>query len=1085
MTLPDQKERERIATQLDSCMLVEAAAGTGKTTSMVDRMVELLASGRCSPETLAAITFTRKAAAEMRERFRVELEKRAAGATGQVSERLSEAVDRIGEAYIGTIHSFCARILRERPVEAGVPLDFRELDEDEENRMLQDVWDEHCARLHARGDEVLGRLIRLGVELRDLRSAFEQYVLYPDVDTWPDEPELPLPDFDEVEAELRDYADHIRSLPEPKKIGSSEHVLKVYDELGRKLDNVRGGNLMSLGRILSDFDKEDPNTCKTFWPGESREEQDALREAELERWGEFRRRVVKPFFRAVHQHRYRACLRVLEEAREHYERRRRDSGALNFQDLLLRAARLLREGGAHVRRYFQKRFTHLLVDEFQDTDPVQAEVMMLLTADDPSETDWRRCRPRPGSLFVVGDPKQSIYRFRRADLVTYNEVRRLIERSDGEVVELSSNFRSTDGVINWVNRAFEAQFPDRRSDYSPSYVPLKSGKGVRGTADWNPVEVLQSPSSLRNQQDIAEWEAEVVAGRIKEALDEPMLIRPPSEDGQERAVRAEDFLIITRTKKRMSIYARALEELDVPSQVTGGTVLNEVDALGLLHLCLAAVVRPHNPVAVVAALRSKLFGISDPALLKFAENGGEFDYRRFMPDLDTDEDLDAIAEAFDRLKKYSGWLNDLPPVSTARKVANDLGLPAIAAADRGGNVEAGSLQKAFELLRDAQADRWTPVDMVDYLGELAESEEPQDGLPALTMKQKPVRIMNLHKAKGLQAPIVFLADPSGQYSGDPDMHVDRSGEETAGYLHLEKRVNPYQSVTLAKPPGWDEVLEEEKKFDAAERIRLRYVAATRAGCKLVISRRGKASDKNPWKPLSPYLQDVPELEEPAEKSTDVPEEESIPDAEEFRAARRQIGSDWERATGASYDVRGVKEMHVGERESMAGRRHGTARGEVIHSLLQRRMAVPEAELESLAFSLVRGRDLPNGMVPEMLGVVREVTRSPLWARAMSADRCLVEVPFRLINSDRGMPVIGRGVIDLVFRENDGWVVVDYKTDDTRQNEIGELVDHYAPQLRAYAAAWKRCTGEPTAETGLYFTSAGEYRTVKGRPREES
>ena len=171
----------------------------------------------------------------------------------------------------------------------------------------------------------------------------------------------------------------------------------------------------------------------------------------------------------------RVVLKAIRPAVEIYDRLRRDAGLLNFQDLLLAAARLLRENPA-IRTYFRKRFTHLLIDEFQDTDPIQAEVMMLLAADDPTETDWRRCRPVSGSLFVVGDPKQSIYRFRRADIVTYNEVKRIIEETGGEVVSLTANFRATAPLVEWVNSTFSDRFPAAATEVAPAYSPLQVGR---------------------------------------------------------------------------------------------------------------------------------------------------------------------------------------------------------------------------------------------------------------------------------------------------------------------------------------------------------------------------------------------------------------------------------------------------------------------------------------------------------------------------------------------------------------------------------------------------------------------------------
>ena len=156
---------------------------------------------------------------------------------------------------------------------------------------------------------------------------------------------------------------------------------------------------------------------------------------------------------------------------------------MNYHDLLLSAAELLRNH-PEVREYFQERFTHLLVDEFQDTDPIQAEVILLLAGRDSQETSWHKVAVKPGALFIVGDPKQSIYRFRRADIGVYNEVKEIITRSGGQVIPLTTNFRSLPTLCRWVNPIFKKKFPDRPNKFQPAFeelVPFKTspGGGVR------------------------------------------------------------------------------------------------------------------------------------------------------------------------------------------------------------------------------------------------------------------------------------------------------------------------------------------------------------------------------------------------------------------------------------------------------------------------------------------------------------------------------------------------------------------------------------------------------------------------------
>ncbi|MFH1924617.1 MAG: UvrD-helicase domain-containing protein [Planctomycetota bacterium] len=367
VTPPDQKEREAIVSHLDTTMLVEASAGAGKTRSMVDRMIALLREGKCRIETLAAITFTRKAAAELRGRFQVALEKAAREASGTAQERLAEALSHAERVFIGTIHSFCGRLLRERPVEAGIEPSFQELDEATDARLCREAWTRYVAGLIASNDPILAELKELGLQVADLGEAFGTYATYPDVDEWP-AADVELPDLGPVQAGLRDYVAHMETVipPLPDDPGNDKLIPKYKRivRVARQADLDRPAELME---VLAEFGKA--NVVQKMWPGGKKQ---ALSEKAL--WDQFTDNTAQPLVELWHQKRYPVILRALGNAVKVYDQLRRDAGGLNYQDLLLLAAALLRDKPP-IRQYFRRRFTHLLVDEFQDTDPVQAEII--------------------------------------------------------------------------------------------------------------------------------------------------------------------------------------------------------------------------------------------------------------------------------------------------------------------------------------------------------------------------------------------------------------------------------------------------------------------------------------------------------------------------------------------------------------------------------------------------------------------------------------------------------------------------------------------------------------------------------------
>jgi ATP-dependent helicase/nuclease subunit A len=1039
---PDHAARQRILTELDCSMLVEAGAGTGKTTSIVGRMVRLLAAGKCEIGTVAAVTFTRKAAAELRSRFQLLLDASLREARGEENRRLAAAAAQIEQCFIGTIHSFCARLLRERPVEGGVDVGFREMDEAEDRRLREAAWEQFLAELHAQGHPIIGELDELGLDLSELKPSFLRIADYPDVPEWP-APVAPPPDVAPAVKQLLEYAEHMRALaPSFPTERGNDKLMRLYERVPLLLARADLEQPADVMEILAEFPRAKPTQKE--WPGGQ-----SQGKTEKGRWEAFVQEYAEPLLVAWREHRYAPALRALQLAVEVYDRVRAEARCLNYQDLLMKAAALLRDK-PHVRQYFRERFTHLLVDEFQDTDPVQAEVMLLLTADDPGESDWRRCRPVPGALFVVGDPKQSIYRFRRADIVTYSQVKEITVRTGGLVELLTANFRSVGPLVEWVNGLFSAEFPPEASEFSPGYVGIEAARPTGSDGELSGLGVLAVPGDVKLKADVVEHEADVIARHIRDALDQ--------------GATPGDFLILTWDKDDLAAYAWKLEEYAIPHSVTGGASMNQVPELALLHTCLRAAAEPDDPVALVAALRSELFGISDADLYRYKKAGGEFSYLAPVPD-----GLAGVGDAFGRLRRYASWLRVLPPAAAFENVAAHLGLPALAAAAPGGDAQAGSLGKALEVLRSARAEAWSPAQMIDHLADIVSEREPFDGLSARPLDRSCVRVMNLHKAKGLEAPVVFLANPTGDKAHKPNIHVDRSGPVPRGYMLMPS------DGELARPAGWDEIAAREERFLDCERTRLLYVAATRAACRLTVSVRGTGSHANPWRLLGANLKDRAPIPVPDERPPDAAQAAPLDDAE-VAAASEDIARRWADALAPTYDVQAVKRAFVAPGPvADADDTLGTRWGSAIHRILQVLMAAEPADVGQVVAAILREEELDPALTGAALEAVRTVARSEVWRRASGSPTRLTEVPIQALSpAPADLPTIVRGVIDLAFREEGGWVIVDYKTDAFAESRLPAKTEQYRPQVETYAALWEEIVAEPVTEKGLYFTHLDAY-----------
>ncbi len=1082
---PDEDQRNIIRSELDTTLLVEAAAGTGKTTGMVSRMVNLLAEGKCPVDTIAAVTFTRKAAAELRSRFQIELEKACRDAKKPSRSLLRAALDGVERCFIGTIHSFCARMLRERPVEAGVDLEFEEIDDIEDSALRTRAWGAYVNSLYASRDPILDELENLGVEVGQLGSTFRKMADYPDVDEWP-AASVPAPDVTHAKSALAEVVRHMEqeaiTFPESPGTDTLMPKYRIIPLMFRQAQ--RRGRDFEIMDILAQFKEIKP--VLKYWPHGRKQA-----ERELARWDEFRTSVAERLVKAWREHRYGPLLRAILPAMEVYEEMRRDAGKLNYQDLLIKAAKLLRQGsGSRVRDYFRKRFTHILVDEFQDTDPVQAEVIMLLTAENVEETDWRRCRPVPGSLFVVGDPKQSIYRFRRADIVTYNQVKDIIQKNGGKVVTLTANFRTTKPIIDWVNGTFENEFHKHSANCSPDYVPLAAVRDGDAGSDLTGIKSVRIPKACKSSNQIGEYEGTLIARTIRHALDQRFRIpRSPSEvdNGVPEEVQPGDFLIVTPKTGNLHVYSRKLEELRIPHQVTGGTSLNQVRELKLLHTLLSSVTQPDNPVALVAVLRGDLFGISDPDLFAFRRAGGNFAFSSPIPESLDPSIADHFSDAFTRLKRYALWITRYPPVSAFERIAADMGLPARAASSPGGDAQAGSLSKALELIRGAQRELWSITDLVEYLGKLVAEDEKHDAIPASPPEGSVVRLMNLHKVKGLEAPIVFLADPTGKRKHAAELYVDRTADKVRGYVAIEGTVTGSgRTVPLGRPQRWEEYSAIEERFQGAEELRLLYVAATRAGCGLTITVRKSYANQDPWNFFDTYLDMSHPLADPGPLTAPSTEQMSLTESD-VAVASEGIEERLRTAMTRTYDVAAAKASSIqrGEFTYTLGE-HGTEWGTVIHLLLETAMSDATADIRALAESVIADQGLDLSLAEEALAAVDSVIQSDLWRRAAASQHRLVEIPFQMLvpgDGDAGVPdTILRGVIDLAFKEAGRWVIVDYKSDRVAEGKVQQLVDLYSPQVLSYADAWAEITGQDVFEVGLYFTHVRKYVTVPVKER---
>ncbi|MBX7097411.1 MAG: UvrD-helicase domain-containing protein [Myxococcaceae bacterium] len=1135
--LADAEARRRIAEELETTFVVEAAAGTGKTTALVGRVVALVRSGRARLGQIIAVTFTEKAAGEMKLRLRSALEvARGKEAPGSPPQRaLTLALEELEVARIGTIHALCSDLLRERPVEAGVDPVFEVAKEPEALALFDAAFDRWLQEVLANPPEGVRRFLRrppFGREKlpprESLRAAAGRLREHRDFEhPWRRDP------FDRTGA--------IDALfPKLQRLGAlaalernpANRLRKLFAEVQRFTDDVvhreavaardHDGLEAALGELRRDWGWKENGYGKKYGSRDKAEvvaERDAVRDE------------LDAFLEAANAD-LAACLHDdLWPLVQRYEDEKAGAGRLDFFDLLLRLKKLLVENAA-VRQELQERFTHLFVDEFQDTDPIQADILRLLAADDPGETDAERARPVPGKLFIVGDPKQSIYRFRRADVALYEAVKARLMASGAVLLDLTTSFRAAPALQEAINAAFApamVQADQGRLLTQARYVPLTRFRtGIAGQPSLVALPAPRPYSEYGKLKGacVQESYADAVAAFIDFLVNRSgWKVAEAQADGSvaEVPVAARHVCILFKRFRQggddaTSHYTQALEARGLPHVLVGGRSLHGREEVLALRNVLEAVEWPDDELAVYASLKGPFFALHDDALLVYRSAVGSL--HPFRP-----VEVDALEPAAQEVAAALKVLKTLHRERNRRSIGETFAeLLAATRAHAGvafwtnGEQALANLAQLAELGRQFEGSGGTSFrGFVELLGRQAERGEAPEA-PIVEEGSEGVRMMTVHGAKGLEFPVVILADPGAPLSHQqPSQWVDPElrlwAEPLAGCVPVELL----------------EHREEALQRDREEGLRHAYVAATRARDLLVVGVVGTEQWPTPpasegWVsvlhpvlypdpmarrtpkpapgcpafgpdsvldlpadhvglvPVSPGLHkpqvgahevvwwDPAALELNREHASGLLQNEvlredgqgaaakSLADYEAWRSARETLIQEASRASVQV--VAGAKAGVPPERvplEVTSAKRQGRPRGRRFGALVH--LVLAQAPL---------GGKAPLGALAsaaaKRLGAPESEATAAVEAAQAALEHPLLRRAAKATQVRREVPLVlplpdGRlaeGVADLAFEEAGRWTVVDFKTD----FELEEGQSAYESQLTVYATAIRAATGQP-------------------------
>lgn len=1042
-----REDRDKVQTVLNINMVVEAGAGTGKTTLLITRLCLAVLALGVPVEKLVALTFTEKAAAEIKTRLITALHEVLSAArenkTSPVLTLLREhfnvpddklipraeaALARLDRACVGTIHGFCADILKTFPLEAGLSPNA----EIDSGRKAAQLFD-------ARWNTFLD--VELGV--RAPRAEEWKKVL----------PEISLPELKEFARELcsgkierYDYFTHASMLAEiclkKADLAQEQSTAFLNGKNPRAIEKNLSFAAVSLrrtaaflrGQTLPPAPQEKlpafPSSLPQGWEEPAFEEARALVQFALKTTPE-KQQIFLTAFHLVQT--------VTQQIRAAYER----EGILSFDDLIVKTRNLL-QNDLYVRRLLKEKFDVLFIDEFQDTDPVQGELLLFLAEEKSSSAArWQDVILEPGKLFVVGDPKQSIYRFRGADITAYELFTDLILEQGGEKCFLQQNFRSAPDIVGTAN-AVCSRAMVQKTAFQPAYVSIFPAKPLPGPAvKWL---FVREPAGGASADDFRHNQAERIADWIENNVGRLTL-----SDGNKLAYK--DITLLSRASTTSGPYADALRRRGIPFNVeTDKDFYRKQEVNDFLNF-LRAAADPLDRTALAGTLRSPLGGFTDEEIYQIAKRG---ELSLFAKPQDQ-----KLAGFYGQILSFARRAGRTPLKELLEDVIQETFLPEACAAAYEGERTLASLQRLVRLAEGYAGE--APASLGQFLSDVQEllmNEPERLGASSSNDALDAVSIMTVHKSKGLGFPVVILADLSKKEAA--------SAAQPAGHIFSWQynmhglRVGKVCDINLAF------LEEEQKQHERCEEVRVLYVALTRAKEQLLLvadGRKGAEKAAGAFVSAGLFPDGAEETLGCAEVSVPVTYAMyTEPETFIYRHAQNALPSVQLRemsAWKAAYAARKtryealltdpalspsalVQEGDLLTEEQRAGAEVGTVCHRAMELLLTRKVSTARAAAhEAAAECAFPAREA------DALAVLEPFCQSGIFKQLLAAQTLACEMPFSLAGENG----VQFGVMDAVLRRADGAIwVVDFKTDRAPAGGADKLLEKYRPQLAVYKRA---------------------------------
>ena len=1117
--LIDTESRIKLTSVLNKNFIVEAGAGSGKTTALVQRMVAMVESG-IDVASISCITFTKAAANEFYERFQKLLslrcflsKKKESKNPGDLEDptkdtiiRCQEALKNIDLCFMGTIDSFVQKLINEHPYEFNVPYGSKILDN---NNLESFIKEEYINILNGLRNEEFPDISKLCqaaskyffsdkdfvVGVKYFLDLSGNEILYSRPNTFNIDLDLIFKNEKKLIVNYVDYlVDFINKEQDLKLNEKIRNLIKEYKNLNLSWDR----NCKKISKLLSLI--AGIKLPKDIIERGLKVDQNLIIEPQNKKeYPSFNSEYFIMLNRKIMDTVSPIKLNLYEKVAEILSKELKKNGYLSYRDFIIQLRDCLKidaKNGGKIIKYIQQKRKYYLLDEFQDTNPIQTEIFFYLTATNFDE-DYRKSKPIPGSLFIVGDPKQSIYRFTGADVTAFTNTKELFNDENSEVLYLTKNFRSSKKLREWFNDTMGPVLDSQVDKANYVDIPIDPFNKIENNAKLNGVYYYSDKKINGSLND-----SENLVYIIKNIVNNPKfgIVKKYNNEYKIIPILYKDIMVICYNKPYLSKIVKAFSENEIPFYTEGRTAFEESEALNEIKDLFNVLVLPNKVEYVYKALLTKYIDLSESDLVYLYNNDISFS-------LINEENIignlknKRIKEAFEKLLNLYESTKYLSYSGKLLYLIENTNLY-----ERHKCEFLEYVYYSYELVKKAEIDGEiiTSLEAIEFVRNINSSNENYERCFSLATNSNDcgkVHIANLHKTKGLEAPIVILCNPLNQRPKTIHLRNEKAPSKTTTYIFNISENKNGISNTLCEVSTYgvnkdiltgektNKCLEEELSL-CVEKGRLQYVAATRARNVLIISNIIDEKNKENcfggyWKELFVNMKnssgDILELiknrnKDNLHKVNNAPNKKSVKAEDLYKntdlcdsyAKEKSFNlikpssskikkifdeNDKEDNIQNVFEVVSITNKEKAENESVI-------KGTLVHRMMELIASSKNKYSKSLILNIIFKEFANSKQYSVILENVYDKIQNGGFDQQgnfsddilnilLKAKTIFTEVPFSYMEEKN----LYHGVMDLVFMDQENkWHIIDYKTN--KESSVNELEKEYIKQLNEYVKAFK-------------------------------